>query len=147
MHINFPDDSDFATLIDFAKTTAQLIDPLITGQIVKVGIGWEIPLTDITGPSLASGPLSTSDVEEGARFQFGTEINSITGFRIPTFDETFMVAGTRLVNTADSAVDALIDRIIDGRTVGIVNVQPSDMYGNDVTYIEDAREAFESSRG
>lgn len=145
MQVKFPSNNDLDTIMEFALSTAQLIDPLIRGQITSVGVGVAL---DLPG-ALKDAPLATSDVEEGAEFSFlttgGAKHN--TGFRIPTFDETFLVSGTREVDTANATVDALVDRITEGFTAGLVNVSPSNLYGEDIVSLDSARESFTSSRG
>lgn len=142
--INFPSATDIGVLQEFAKSTALLIDTLTKCQIVSVGIGIDVPLTDI--PLLKGAPVLGADVEEGARFQFATGTDTRTGFRIPGFDEVFVAPDSRNVLLADPDVDALVQRIISGQTVLLVNVSPSDNAGNDVTTVFSARESFQKSR-
>jgi hypothetical protein len=145
--INFPidnmDSEHLDVLIDFAGTTAELIDAIIRGQIVDVGIGISVDLTSLT---LKGTPVASSDVEEGARFQFSTVLNTLTGFRLPTFDEDFINAGSNTVDIEDTDVDAFVDRIVEGRTITLTNVSPSDDRGEDIVALVSARESFQSSR-
>src|ERR1044072_3759247 len=76
--------ANIAALIDAAKTGATLADAIIKGRIVDVSIGIKV---DLSALSLKSTPTADSDVEEGARFQFNTAADALTGFRLPTFDE------------------------------------------------------------
>lgn len=139
----FPVAADLAVVADYARGTGQFIDAVIKGLIVGYGITLRLDLDDITGIKTAAA--ADSDVEEGARFQFQTAVDGLTGFRIPTFDEAFIVPGTNLVDTADAAIIALVDRVIAGRTLGAINVSPSDQYGNDIVALDSAIESFVSS--
>lgn len=145
--INFPssagDSAHIDVLIDFARTTAPLIDALIRGQIVNVGVGISI---DLVGVTLKGTPVATADVEEGARFMWRTGINTLSKFRLPTFDEDFISPGSNAVDIADPAVDAFVDRITAGRTILVTNVSPSDDRGEDITSLDSALESFGASR-
>lgn len=144
--IKFPANADIAIVSTFARSTAQLIDAIIRGKFVDISVGLKIALSSVTSPSLKSAAIDTADVEEGARFQFNAANGGVTGFRLPTFDEDFLIAGSRLVDTADASVDAVVQRIIQGQTVGLINVSPSDQYGSDVTTLKSAKESFTNSR-
>lgn len=139
---NFPASVEFSVLAAYASSTATLIDAIIRGQIVAVGFGVEIALPG----GLKSAPLATADVEEGARFEWRATSGAPTGWRLPTFDEDLLLAGTREVDLTDTDVDAYHDRIISGHTVTLVNVSPSDNRGSDIVSLESARESFTSSR-
>lgn len=141
--INFPINVDISELQGFATSTAQLIDPLIKGQITSIGIGLEVGLP---GSGLKTSPNADSDVEEGARFNWLAASGANTEFRIPTFDEAKMVTGTPNVDLADTDVDAFVQRMLAGHTTGLVNASPSDDRGSDITDIISARESFTSTR-
>lgn len=145
MKINFPDEVNIGMVKDFLNGSDSglgIIDALIKGQVVSAGIGLEVDLP----AGLKAAPLPDSDVEEGARFSFRTSTGSITGYRIPTFDEAKIVQGSRNVDTTDEDVSDWIDRMTEGRTVGLENASPSDDRGADVVALESARESFTSSR-
>jgi len=143
-NINFPDSVDIAVLKNFARSTAEMIDDLIKGRITGIGVGLAI---DTAGLSLKQTANADADVEEGARFSWRTVLNTLTSFRLPTFDETFLVSGTRNVDTANAAVTTFVGRILAGQTVGLTNVSPSDDRGEDVSALEAASESFTRSRG
>jgi hypothetical protein len=141
--INFPANADIAVLQTFVVSTATMINAIVTGKIISAGIGLEV---DLSGATIRATPLINSDVEEGARFNWATALNTNTQFRIPTFDEAFLFDGTQEVDTTDAAVDALVQRIIQGQTVGLTNVSPSDDRGEDINTLVSARESFQSTR-
>lgn len=138
----FPVAADLAVVADYARGMGQFIDAVIKGLIVGYGITLRLDLADIAGIKTAAA--ADSDVEEGARFSWATSVGGNTDFRLPTFDEAFLVPATKLVDTSDAAIIALMDRVIAGRTLGVINVQPSDMYGNDITALASAVESFQS---
>ena len=142
--INFPLNTDIGVLQTFARTTGGMIDALIKGQVVGVGVGIEVDLATVTG--IKTAPVDDADVEEGARFTFQSADGYLASMRLPSFDETFMVAGTALVDTAVTAVSNFVARIISGQTVGLTNVSPSTAHEEDLTALVSAVEAFQSSR-
>lgn len=142
--INFPVNVDIGVLQAFASSTATMINSIIKGQIMDAGIGLAV---DLSGATIRNAPDPNSDVEEGARFSWRSAVGAITNFRLPTFDEAFLVDGTKNVDTADTTVDAFVQRVLAGHTVGLVNASPSDDRGSDITALEAARESFTSSRG
>jgi hypothetical protein len=142
--INFPYAVDIGQVSSFAVDTATMINNLIKGKITDAGVGLSV---DISGATIRSAPDINSDVEEGARFSWRSAIGAITNFRLPTFDEAFLVDGTKNVDTADTTVDTFVQRILQGKTTGLVNASPSDDHGSDIATLEAARESFKSSRG
>lgn len=143
MELNLPSAVSLAGAIEFAQDFAGLIDAVITGAISRIGLAF---IVDLPG-GLTAVPAATSDVEEGAKFQFATDGGFYTGFRVPTFDETFISAGSRDVNTAAGAVASLIAATTAGLTTAAGVVEPSDKREDDIAALTFAREQFLSSRG
>lgn len=141
--MNFPAAVDLGQVASFAVDTATMINNIITGKIIEAGLGLAI---DISGATIRSTPDSNSDVEEGARFSWNAASGANTEFRLPTFDEAKMLTGTQQVDQADSDVDDFVQRILAGKTTGLVNASPSDDHGSDITSIAAARESFQSTR-
>lgn len=142
MKMNHPLNTDLGALKNALPTTAELLDPLIGGQIIDCYVS--IPIS-IVGWDVST-PAALSDVEEGCRFTWDTASGAPTDFRLPTFKESFLDADG-VLNTADPTVDAFVQRIIGGLTQGLVNVSPADAYGSDVTALLAGQEDFLSSRG
>lgn len=141
--INFPAAVDIGVLrSNFVPTTATLVNAIIKGKIVSAGVGLAV---DLSGATIRATPDPDSDREEGAYFGFRAANGADTGFRIPTFDEAKIVSGGTAVDTADTDVDAFVQRIIAGQTVGLTNVSPSTDRGEDVTELATAYESFKSS--
>ena len=141
--IPFPTDSNLGQLQTFAWSTAELIDPLIRGQIVDIGISLGV---EFGSADIKAAPISGSDVEEGAYFGFESAAGFATGFTLPTFDEAFVVEASDNVDLSDSDVDDFVHRILQGKTDLLVNVSPSDSRGSDITAINVARESFRKTR-
>lgn len=137
--MNVPDSTTLEDAIDFVAGMIPLVLALVTGGLVHIGIAVDVSNLLSAGDDTAA---ATSDVEEGARFQFITNEGYDTSLRLPTFDESKIVAGTRLVNQADAAVIAFNLAML----TGIGGVVPTDTRGDDITGIAFEREDFQKSR-
>jgi hypothetical protein len=142
MKVNFGPSPNLGMVTAWASAAGPLIANLIKGQIIDIGIGIGVTLPG----GLPTSPDPDSDVEEGARFNWHTAIGALTNFRIPTFDEAHIATGTAQVDTTDADVSAFVDKVINGHTVLLENVQPTDERGSDINALKTAREAFQSSR-
>jgi hypothetical protein len=142
VRIHMPTNTEIATFQTFLGDTATLIDAVVKGKItsLSVGIGVDLP------GGLKSTPDSAADVEEGARFIFGTANGGSTRVRLPTFDEAKMVSGTDLVNTSDTDVAAFVTQMIDGETITLQAQHPSGSDESDITSLTSARSAFQRER-
>jgi hypothetical protein len=139
--INFSPSANIGMATAWMESGAPLFAAIIKGQIVDIGVGIGLQVSGL--PAL---PDPDSDVEEGARFSFRTVADFITGHRIPTFDESKIVSGTANVDTADTDVAAWVDHMIDGHTVLLDNIQPTDERGSDINALEKAKEAHQAQR-
>jgi len=140
--MHFPETTDIPALIGdgvFAQTTAQLIDPLIDGVITDASATIGV---DLSGLGLKTSAIAGSDVEEGANFTFRSVAGAPTRFRLPTFDETFGLETGQAVDTSAVAVDAFVQRIIQGDTQGLTTVRWADSRGNNVDNLESAKDSF-----
>lgn len=139
MLINIPTATTVANATTFINSLLALIDPLISGRIVRAGLCYAIALPGgLTGTANA-----LSDVEEGAKFSFISTAPFKTGFRIPTFNETLLLSGTKQVDITDTDVDAFVDMIVAGNGT----VAPVDGRDADITALNYAREQFVKDRG
>jgi len=141
---NHPLNVDLGALKSAIRSTVQLIDAIIQGKIISASIALEINLP--AGLSLKATAIAGADVEEGVRITFGAGNGAETGFRIPTFAETFLNE-SGVLDAVNATVDAFVQRIISGQTVGLVNVSPSTVFGEDVDSYITGQESFASSRG
>lgn len=140
--IRVPTGTAFADVAPFAQAMAVLINAVITGAITRIGVVFSVALPG----GIRGGALTNSDVEEGAKFQFRTELGNYTSFRLPTFDESLISSNSRAVDLEDTDVAALITAMEDGIDVTPV-VEPCDGREEDVVALSFAREQFQSSRG
>ena len=127
----------------FASSTAALLIPLILGRFVGASIGIGVNLSGVT---LKGAPAQYTDVEEGARFSWRSTVGAPTGFRIPTFLETYGFDTGTAVNLSDPTVDDFVQRIIQGDTQGATTVRWSDSRGNNIAALIKAVESFTKSR-
>lgn len=145
--VNLPSGTAFADVTLFATEMTQLIEPLITGTIERVGIAFTV---DISGLGLGTTAAAGSDVEEGARFQFGTAGGFNTSMRVPTIDESIILPGTREVSQVDADVAAFLTAMETGIDLvgvgGSGTIQPSDKRDDDIVSTTQAREQFLNSR-
>lgn len=146
MQVNLPSGTALADVILFAQQMAPLVEALITGAITRIGIALTVALPG----GLRSNPLSGSDVEEGGRFQFKTDGGFYTSTRVPTFDESFVTAGTAEIDTAAGAVASFVASMLAGIDLTGVGgsgiIEPTDTRDDDLGSLEFAREQFQSSR-
>lgn len=143
-NIQLPDNTDIPTLqADFAPSTAVLVDDVIDGAIVgsSASIG-----VDLSGANIKNAPIQGADVEEGALFTFRSTEGAPTRFRIPTFDETFGMETGQTVDTSDTDVDALVQRILQGDTQGATTVRWADSRGNNIASLISAKDQFKRTR-
>lgn len=142
--INFPTSYNFGDVRLFAEQSAARINQLITGKIVRIGIGFTVDLPS----GLRAVAAANSDVEEGARFQFRTAGGYHTAMRLPTFDESYIVPGTREVDLTDADVTDFTDSMVTGAPVVALGgvLSPSDTRDDDIVELKAARESFQSSR-
>jgi hypothetical protein len=144
--LNLPDSITLDNARIFAAEMGKLIDNLITGAIVRIGLVLSVDLPS----GIATNPDENSDVEEGARFQWRTQNGFYSGMRLPTFDEANIVAGSRDVDQAASPVAAFVLAMLDGINLvgagGSGKPNPCDKRGEDIVALEFAREQFLSSR-
>jgi hypothetical protein len=138
----------YGVLDNFVRTTATLIDTLILGRMT--GAKTTI-IHDLSAETLKPAPLPNADIEEGAIFPFLCAEGTQTKMRLPTFDEAFYVPGSREVITnpfsplANPDVLAFTQRMIEGRTIGIVNVSPSSDRGLDIVLSLGGYDQFKAS--
>lgn len=140
--INIPTSATLAQATGFAQAMATLVNAVTTGVLTRVGI--------VVGVTLPGGirvaPLTNSDVEEGAKFQFNTAGGYRTGFRLPTFLETLIASNSRAVDLEDADVAALVDAMESGIVITGTTISPTDGRSDDVTALVSAKEQFLTSR-
>lgn len=139
--IPIPSGTAVGDLVGFVQGMAALLEPLCTGTLRAAGVTIPVPFTpwDVA--------LSTSDVQEKARFGFRTVNNFLKRLSIPTFLESLFSPGTKEVNQADTDVAALITAMESGITINAHVIAPVDEREEDLTDLETAVEEWGRSRG
>lgn len=129
--------------IEFAQEMGTLVNNIVIGQIVNVGVAVTVDLL----PGWAQTPGVTSDVEEKASWQYMALGNWRTGVKVPTLSELLVVDGSDNLDLADAAVAAFNDAMIDGilLPVGAVTIMPCDARENTIESLVFAREVFRAS--
>jgi hypothetical protein len=145
--LNVPPATAYDDVRIMAGQMATLIDSMISGAIIRIGIVDSVDLP----AGIAAAPGAGSDVEEGARFQYRTANGFYSAMRLATFDESRIVAGAATVDLTDADVAAFVTAMTDGLDLsgagGSGTIQPCDKRDEDLTALEFAREQFLSSRG
>lgn len=148
LHSEVLDDTDLtngATYESMGDNLLQDLEPVIDGEIVEAH--WLLPVGFDFTPQTAD---PDSDVEEGALFIWETADGYQTRTRIPTFKESMLVAGSRLVDLTIGAVQDFVNTMIDGPDA-LAGV-PEDRFnmttnrGEDITVLRAAYELFLASR-
>lgn len=145
--VNVPSSLTAEQVSAFAVSFAALVDAVIRGKIVSVGISLSINLSaDFVGDAAEA----LGDVEEKGYFQFVTDNGFYTAMNIPTFDETLVTAGTNQINTTNADVSALLQAIVVGLPVLVGQpsaavVEPCDTRGENISALSAALEVFQSS--
>lgn len=143
--INLPSGTSAADAVAFAQTMWPLVDALINGGNVVAKVIFEVP--GIT----SSNPIGSSDVQEIAKFVFNTA-NTIAkkAMGIPTFIESKILPGTKLVDTTDVDVAAFVTAMVDGLDTtgngGSGVIQPCNLYDFDLTSLRSAVETWGKER-
>lgn len=137
--VHIPTATTLANATTYAGNIAAVIDAIILGQIVSVDICIGL---DISGLGLKTSPDAASDVEEGALFVYKDALGLRYSQRLPTFDETFILPGTRQVDLANAGVQAYTDDIVTGNGT----VQATTQSGSDLTALSNAKEQFVKNR-
>lgn len=137
--VHIPSATTIANATTFAQAFGEVIDALIKGLITSVDLCIGL---DISAWDLKAAPDASSDVEEGAAFTYTDALGLLFRQRLPTFDETFVLAGTRQVDLANAGVQAYTDLI----TAGNGTVSPTAQAGSDLTDLVTAKEQFVKNR-
>ena len=142
--VHLPADLTIIDYVEFAEEMGDLIDALITGSIVNVGIAFTV---DFAGFGWDSTPSAVADVEEKGYFQFRTDGAFFTGIKLPTWSDFAVLAGSDLIDQADSDVAAFVTAMEDGITLPIATtlVTPTDSREDEVDGLVFAREVFRAS--
>lgn len=138
LSICFPGATTLAAAETFANTWLVSLKALILGEIVSARV-----YADIAIPVAAQGgPEDGADVEEGGLFIFRDANGFQSRVRVPTFKETLIQGGSRLIETGDPDVTTFVNQVI----AGLAGTNPSTSHGDDITALYSAKEQFVKSR-
>lgn len=145
INFNHPLNVDLGALKNTIRSTAALIDAVITGQVIDAGIELVVNLSDAL--TLKDTAIPESDVEEGVRFMWRSASGGESSFRIPTVNEDWLDSDGVLQVDPGDAVEDVVARVLAGVTSGLINASPSDAYGSDINLFLGGTESFLASRG
>lgn len=129
-----------AQMIEGAQAMAQIVKNISFCKITSVSISVGL---DLSGATIRAVANSAADVGEKLLLVARSLVAGLFArFNIPTFDESFLIAGTDVLDTADADVAALITAIEGGLIVGGTPVLPRDKRGNDIVLVSQSREIF-----
>jgi len=120
-----------------AGQIAALLDNIITGYVTGISVSREVALPG----GISTAPVAGSDREEGGLIVYNSA-GGVAKQRIPTLNETFILAGTDLIDQALGAMETWLDFMKDGITVSSTLVAPVDSRGEDIVTVRSAREDF-----
>lgn len=140
---NTSDTTDIDDQLEVARIVQTLVDPLITGAIIRCGLIVDVELD----PGIKTTADVDSDVEEGGLFIWNSDSGHNTQTRLPTFSEAKLLPSSRIVDLSDVDVSAFNDAIIDGIEVTPPRlIEFQDNRGDDITLLRQARETIGKSR-
>lgn len=120
---------------------AEDVNAIITGVVEAVRLFQRI---DISGLDMNT-VLGGSDVEESGQFIFSDADGRHVEINVPGIIESFFVAGSNDLDTADPVVDAFIDLMIDGVAVTGGTADPCNIAEIDVVSLVSARKVMRPS--
>lgn len=139
--IRVPVGNTIAQYQEFAVAFCQFVANASACQITGASVTFGI---DLSGLGLKAAAASVADVFQKGYFAFTSAASGFfKRFRIPTFSETKVSAGSDNINTVDADVAAFIAANTNGIAVtGPLTIQPMTERGHDLTALSEAREVF-----
>jgi len=145
---------------DDATTSIKLVHTRTKAQVQGFGVGWAAALdnlidgiiqkvmafigVDVSGLASNSN-FSTSDVEDVGAFQFRTADNQPVKVNIPCFDESKVIAGSKVIDQTDSDVADFITMMTEGLAVTGGTIQATDIGSVLVDHIVLSKERWRNS--
>lgn len=133
------DTATIANIVTAAGAMANLVDDVLDGKIIKVGVR-----LDLTLPvGLKGSAVAGSEIERTGLYNFSAANTKYDhGVDFPAMALTTLVSGTNQIDTADAAVVALVGEMTTPS--GVLNW--SDKYGNDISALKSGRKTFRKHR-
>lgn len=139
--IRVPTGFSVAQYTEFAVAFCQFVADTSACQLTGASLTFGI---DLSGLGLKAAAASVADVFQKGYFAFtSAAAGFFKRFRIPTFNESKVSAGSDNINTVDADVAAFINANVNGIAVtGPLTIQPMTERGHDLTALSEAREVF-----
>lgn len=123
--IPFPSTITMTDAQELVTALVTILDPLLNGGIKGAGVSFELSV----GSGLPTITNALADLRDKARFSFiasGAAGVFPKILRLPTYDESYTLPGTKELDLTDPDVDAFVDAIVGGIAVTSGTIQPVD---------------------
>lgn len=138
--VRVPNGFSIAQYIEFAQAMAQIIADISNGLVTSAGICIGL---DLSGATLKAAATAIADVAQKAFFQFNTAVAGLRAkLKIPTLDETILVANSDSVDQLEARSAAFIAGMENGIVTLGGTIQPTNSREDDITAVSLAREVF-----
>lgn len=142
VNIEVPDTMALSDIPELVQVFGELIDDMIQGLIVSAGLTISVDLTSVQTVAAAA-----ADVQEKVAYVFRGVNGFLKRLTIPAVIESIFLPNSRMVDTTLPTQAAFITAMEDGVTLTSTNeVAPTDVRGDDLITLVDAREAWGRSR-
>lgn len=135
--IYFPTNSNVDVIRQFAISTGEMVQGLVGGVFMNCTLSLNIDLGFGGNPAFAE---ASSDVEEIGYFVFETSAGSTVEIAIPTMYHFYWQWD--YTPPPVNLFQNFIDRMIEGLTVFLTNVSPSDNRGADIVRLRESKPKF-----
>lgn len=133
------DTATIANLITGIGTLANLVDDVIDGKIVRVGLRLDLSLP----AGLKGSAVAGSEVERTGLYNFSA-INTKydAAIDVPAMALSTLVSGSNTIDPANAAVTALVGELVTSSG----SIDWTDKYGNSLDALKNARKTFRKHR-
>lgn len=124
--------------VQFAQQIAVYLDAMTGGAIRSISLSIKVPL-----PAVQAIPAPLSDVQELGVFKFRTSNGFLKTISVPTFDESLIIAGTKLIDQLDPIIADFVEMMIEPINLPAGwTLNPVDERGENLIALESALEDF-----
>lgn len=133
------DTATIANIVTAVGTLANLVDDVIDGKIVKVGVRLDLSIP----AGLKGSAVAGSEVERTGLYNF-TAINTKydAALDLPAMALSTLISGTNTIDPANAAVTALVAELVTSSG----SIDYADKYGNSISALKSARKTFRKHR-
>jgi len=140
--VDIPSDTLAADATAFASDVATLLDAVIDGVILRIGIS-----ETVAAPGgLKTAALDSCDVEVGATLFYNADLGTAFHHRIPTWKRSLIVDDGSDIKTGDTDVDAWTAMMVSGITPAATLVEPSEHRDEDINAFSTGAQTFTKTR-